>query len=122
VTSVAPPDQTVWWDETAIADAVYDVLRLSNTDVDAERIADLVQAAGGRVNDWLDRVDPLPAPTPGPVFDALIQVVVAMYERKDSQPSSVDGLIAAAWRPQSVDPLAAVREQLRPYRQRLGFA
>ena len=121
--TVTAPDDTVWLDAAAVTDAVLDVLRLAGDDVDADRIADLVPAAGARINDYLDRpdTDPVPAPPPAPLVDAINQVVLELYQRKSAPPSSVDALVAASWRPPSVDPLAAVRAQLSPYKRRRGI-
>lgn len=116
----APPDQTVWWDEPATVAAVLDVLRLDEADPDAARVVGLVAAAGARINDVLDRVDPLPSPPPAPLANAIVTVTVELYRAKDAPPSSIDGLVAASWRPPTVDPVAAVRAMLLPYKQRFG--
>lgn len=122
MTAQAPPDQTVWWDAAVVAADARAVLRLDGSDVDAGRIDELVAAAGGRINDYLDRPATSPAPTPVPAVlsDAIVRVVVEMYRGKDAPPTSVDGLIAASWRPPSIDPLAGVRAQLSPYKRRWG--
>ena len=126
MTDVAPPDTTVWWDPVAVQADALAVLRLADTDVDADRIADLVAVAGAAINDYLDRpadapVPPVPA-APAVLVDAIVQVVVELYRRKDSPPSSVEGMLASAWRPASIDALAAVRPLIRPYKARHGIA
>lgn len=119
----APPDQTVWWDPAAVTAAALAVLRLTAGDVDADRVAALVPAAGARINDVLDRDadNPVPTPAPAPLVDAIVHVVVELYRAKDAPPSSVDGLIASAWRPPTVDPVAGVRAMIAPYKQRFGI-
>lgn len=123
MTAPAPPDQTVWWDPAATAAAALAVLRLDVGDVDAARVAQLVPVAGARINDVLDRTadDPVTAPPPAPLAEAIVAVTVELYRGKDSPPSSVDGLIAASWRPPSVDPVAGVRAMITPYRRRFGI-
>lgn len=123
-TGTPAPDQTVWWDTAATAAAALAVLRLEAGDVDADRVAELVDAAGVQVNNYLDRTgdDPVPAPPPADLADALTQIVVELYRRKDAPPSSIDGLIASSWRAPSLDPLAGVRSVLRRYKGRFGVA
>lgn len=123
VADVTPPDQTVWWNGPAIAAAVMDVLRLDTGDVDEARVAELVIVGGQRINDYLDRPDTDPVVTPAPLVldEALIQVTLELYRAKDAPPSSVDGLLAASWRPPSIDPLTGVRNMLRPYKRRFGI-
>lgn len=123
-TGVTAPDQTVWWDAPAVAASALAVLRLDETDVDADRVAGLVPAAGAQVNNYLDRTaaDPVPTPPPDDLADALVQVVVELYRRKDAPPSSVDALLASSWRAPSLDPLAGVRACLLRYKRRWGIA
>lgn len=120
-----PPVQTEWWDPDEVAGRVLVVLGLDADDPLADRIDELIPAAGARINDYLDRRadDPVPAaPAAPPVLvDSLVQVVVELYRRKDAPPSSVDGLLAGAWRPPSTDPIAGVRAAIAPYKRRWGI-
>lgn len=126
-TPTTPPDQTVWWDVDTVTEAVLDVLRLESGDVDDGRVRGLVPVAGARINDVLDRpdtdpvvVDVVTGTAPAPLVAAIVAVTVELYRQKDAPPTSVDGLIASAWRPPSVDPVASVRAMITPYRRRWG--
>ena len=123
--TIAPPDQSVWWDVDEIVDAALVMLGVAADDPLADRLAELVPAAGQRINDYLDRPADAPVPAgpdaPAPLVDALVQVVVELYRRKDAPPSSVDAMLAGAWRPQSIDPLTGVRAMIAPYRRRWGI-
>jgi hypothetical protein len=122
---VTPPDQTVWWDVDATVANVLEQLRLTATDIDAERITELVPAAGYAINAYIDRVDPLPASplTPAAVTAALEQIVVELYRRKDAGSGNPTDYSVAAIvsRFGSVDPLGEVRAQLQPFKQRWGI-
>lgn len=121
--TVTAPDVSVWWDEATVAAAALAQLRLTDADVDAGRIVAAVDPAGQTINQWLDR-DPGDAYTtataPVQLTDAIVQVVVELYRRKDAPPTSVDGMLAGTWRPASLDPLAGVRTMLAPFRTRRG--
>lgn len=124
--TVAPPDQTVWWDAASTTADALDQLRLEAADVDADRVAALVPKAGAAINDYLD-VDPY-APViwpagdpPAPLVDAITQVTVELYRRKDAPTATADGMMLTAWRPASFDVLAGVRAQIRPYKRRFGI-
>lgn len=125
MTDVAPPDTSVWWDETATTAAVLDVLRLEAADVDAGRVAELVAVAGQAINNELD-VDPYapvlwPAPSPpAPLAQAIINATVRAYRNKDSPTTTADGMMLTAWRPASFDILAEDRALIRPYKRRFG--
>jgi hypothetical protein len=122
--TVTAPDVSVWWDVDVVAAAALAQLRLTDGDVDASRVADAVDPAGQSINQYLDR-DPAdaydPTTAPAQVQDAVVQVTVELYRRKDAPPASIDGMLAGAWRPQSVDALAGVRAQLAPFRARRGI-
>lgn len=122
MTTVAPPLYDVWWDDAATVAAALDQLRLGGSDIDAARVAGLVAPAGARLNAYMDRTTPVPTPAPPELAYAIVQVVVELYRNKDAPPASVDGLIASAWRPASIDPLAGVRNMIAPWRERLGLA
>jgi hypothetical protein len=119
--TVTAPDATTWWDPAATTAAALDQLRLGGSDVDAARVADLVEPAGQRINNYLDRVDPVQSPAPGPLVYAVAQVVVELYRNKDAPTTSADGFMMPAWRPGAIDPLAGVRTLIDPYRQRRGI-
>jgi hypothetical protein len=121
--TVAAPDVSVWWDAATVTAAALAQLRLTDGDVDAGRVVSAVDPAGQLINQYLDRdpADPLPDPPSPQLDDAIVQVVVELYRRKDAPATSLDGMIAGAWRPASVDPLAGVRSALAPFRARRGI-
>jgi hypothetical protein len=113
--TVAGPDLSEWWDVADIAAAARQVLRLTDGDVDAERIVELVPAAGQRINAYLDRLDPATA-DPGN-RQALIDMTVAMY--RAAAPTSPDLAFGVGYPP--ADPLTAVRGELAANKQRWGI-
>ena len=122
--TVTPPDVSVWWDAQAVASAALAQLRLVDGDVDAGRVGTAVDPAGQAINQYLDR-DPADAYTtataPPQLTDAIVQVVVELYRRKDAPASSVDGMMLAAWRPATLNPVAGVRYLIDPFRARRGI-
>lgn len=123
MTAVTPPSFQAWWDVTATTTAVLEQLRLTATDVDADRIGELVPAAGAAINTFLDRPDDV-APAPADILQATLeQVVVELYRRKDAGSGNpTDYAVAAiAARYGAVDPLGEVRAQLLPYKRRWGI-
>ena len=120
--AVSAPDQTVWWDAADVAAAAMKVLRLETGDVDETRVAGYVPAAGELVNAWQDRApgDVIPDPPPAGWTEALVQIVVELYRRKDAPPSSLDGALLGAWRPPVTDPLYQVRALMRGAKRRWG--
>jgi hypothetical protein len=115
VTVVAPPDATVWWDVDDIAAAARQILRLTDTDVDAARIEDLVPAQGQRLNAYLDRT--VPADQADPTLrQALVDMTVAAY--KAAAPASPDLAFGVGYPP--ADPLTQVRGQVAAGKQRWG--
>lgn len=122
MTVVVPPDQTVWWDDAATTTAVLAQLRLTDTDVDADRIGELVSAAGAAINTFLDRPDVTP-PAPLPLLQAALeQVTIELYRRKDAGAGNPTdySIGAVVSRLGAVDPLGEVRAQLLPYKRRWG--
>ena len=116
--AVTPPDQTVWWDVPAtVADALA-VLRLTEGDVDAARITELVPVTGWRINERLDRTGPPPTPPPDTWQQALVYGVCALYRAKDSTRVDLDTGFGPGDVP--VDPLAGVWPLLQGSRQRFG--
>lgn len=123
--AVTPPDQSVWWDPAAVTAAALKQLRLTEGDVDQARVAGYVPVAGYLANEWQDRdsvANPVPDPVPPPWTDALVQVVVELYRRKDAPPVSLDGALLGAWRPPSTDPLAGVYAMFRGAKRRWGLS
>lgn len=122
--TVTAPDVSVWWDPAAVTAAALAQLRLVDGDVDAGAVAAKVAPAGQMVNQYMDR-DPVDAFTvgtaPPDLPDQLVQVVVALYRRKDNPAASLEGAMLGAWQPSAIDPLADVRRTLDKYRTRRGI-
>ena len=125
--TAAAPDVSVWWDPAAVSAAALAQLRLTDADVDAGRIVAAVGPAGQSINQYLDR-DPVDAYTvataPPQLQDAIVQVTVDLYRRKDARSSNLDGsmMILPPWQPPAVDALSGVRSLLAPFRARRGVA
>jgi hypothetical protein len=121
---VTAPDRTIWWDAPAVTAAALAVLRLTDGDVDAGRVAAHVDPAGQIINQRLDR-DPVDAFTsatvPAEVAAAHVTVVVNLYRAKDQPAASIDGMMLGAVPPSYVDPLAGVRTLIDPHRMRRGM-
>jgi hypothetical protein len=121
--TVTAPDYTPWWDDTVTVANVLAQLRLTESDVDAARIAELVPAAGAAINAFLDRPDATP-PAPLELLQAALeQVTVELYRRKDAGTGDATDLSLAAVvsRYGATDPLGEVRAQLQPYKRRFGL-
>lgn len=122
--TVTAPDVTVWWDATATTAAALAMLRLTDGDVDAARVAADVDPAGQTINQRLDR-DPADAYTaataPVQLQKAIVLVVVNMYRGKDQPAASIDGMILGTVPPSTVDPLAGARHLIDPFRARRGM-
>ncbi len=108
-----------------ICDQALQELRLTVTDLDADRVERKAQVALGLVHQRLQRPDLAVdgAVLPDPVIDAAIAATVELYRRKDA-PFGVTG----AWGPDggairvSRDPLAGVEYLLEPYIGGWGIA
>jgi hypothetical protein len=108
MTCVAPPNSAVWYSLADTTAAVLATLRLTDGDVDADRIEAQVPAAATLIDQYLDRVEAIPGPPPAPhIQQALEQLVVELYRRKEPN--------AAAAR--VLDP---VRSELTPHKRRWG--
>jgi hypothetical protein len=121
----APPlDDQAWVDVTATYEAVLLSLRVTTADPDAAQILACITAAAALIDQFLDRTDPLPSPTPQPVQTALEQLTIELYRRKDAPfnllnatvPEDVPVDITGVGAIQSVAPM------IQPWKQRWGFA
>lgn len=115
---VTPPDASVWWDPAAVTASALARLRIGAGDVDAGRVAALVDPAGQNVNAYLDRPAAAPSPVPAVWADAVVTVVVDMYTAQSVPASSelaFPGYLVT-------DPLRNVRTALAPWKQRAGMA
>jgi hypothetical protein len=121
MTDVLPPATALWWDTTATVAAVFNILRLSDGDVDQARIESLIPSAAGAIDAYLDGVVAIVGPPP-PAWaqTALEMETVARYR---DQSAGDPGDAFGAQRPR--DALAggeAVASLLRPHRARYGVA
>lgn len=106
---LAPPDVAVWYDIDATTDEVFGILRLTESDVDADRIRRLVPSVAVQIDQYLDRVNAIIGPPPpDPIQYALVRGCDELYRAKDQ--TSSPGLSPE------------VRAILRPWKQRFGCA
>jgi hypothetical protein len=87
-----PPDQSEWWDQAVHVANVLTLLRITDGDVDADRVDQCVAAAGRHINNRLDRVDPIEPPGPPNLQVMLERVAVDLYHGIVPDPA---GLVAA---------------------------
>jgi hypothetical protein len=114
------------WDVAAIADAALDVLRLDQTDTDADRVTAAAVQATALIDAHIDAdVAPWddPADVPAPVTGAAVNLTVELYRRKDApfgvaDSWSTDGFPVHL----SPDTLKGVASMLAPYVERRGVA
>ncbi len=105
---VTPPSSGPWYDLDETTTAVLAILRLTEQDVDVERLRDAVPAAAWHIEQHLDSPDEL-APNPA-LQQSLNQVTVELYRRKDAPFDVVRRIL---------DP---VRSELAPSVRRWGVA
>lgn len=112
MSDVAPPATGVWYDLDETTSQVLAILRLTEQDVDLERIRDCVPAAALRIEQYVDAAeDPVAGPPPSQQLQqALNKATIDLYVRPGP---SIDG---------SVDVLAPIRSELGPSKQRWGVA
>lgn len=108
-TSPVAPDVAVWYDVESTTGDVLAILRLTEADVDAERIKRLVPATAVQIDQYLDRCDAVVGPPPPqPIQYVLVRGAVELYGSKDLPTS-----------PGLSPELKAI---LRPWKQRHGVA
>lgn len=106
--STVPPDVAEWYDLDATTAEVLAVLRLTDADVDADRIAHLVPSVAVQIDQYLDRCDAIAGPPPPePIQYALVRGVDELYRAKDVPTAGLS---------------AELRAILRPWKQRHGVA
>jgi hypothetical protein len=77
MSDVTAPALGTWWDADEALTNVLHQLRLTDADIDVDRLADLVPVAGRLINERLDRTV---AATADPTLQsALEQVVIDLY-------------------------------------------
>ena len=77
MSDVAAPALGTWWDGDAAATHVLHRLRLTDADIDADRIVQLVPVAGRLVNGYLDRL--LVPVSEATLQQAVEQVTIDLY-------------------------------------------
>ena len=108
----------VWWDPSATLTAVLWQLRLGGGDIDAERIAACIPAAGRAIAAYIDPVETIPGPpAAGPLQVALEAVTIAIYHRDE-----VAATVGAPAPTERFDPVADVAAELDTYREQWGLA
>ena len=82
--TVTPPGSAVWYDLDQSTADVLAILRLTDADVDAERIGAIVPAAAQLIDTFVDRPEAILGPPPAPpIAQALNQLTIELYRRKD---------------------------------------
>ena len=108
MSDIAPPSSGVWYDLDETTTAVLAILRLTEQDVDVDRIRECIPAAAWRIEAMLDDVDEVAA---NPALQqSLNQVTIELYRRKDAPFDVVRRIL---------DP---VRSELVPLKRRWGVA
>lgn len=121
MTDVAAPIAQPW-DELQITADALEILRLDDTDPDAERVAMATTVAMGLADQLLDASAPF-AVIPDPCHYGAVLLTVEMYRRKDA-PFGVLG----AWSADDIavritsDVWRSVRGLFLPYKSRFGVA
>ena len=114
-----------WVDPDQVLTDVLAVLRKPATDVDADRLEELIPTAANLAQAYLDRdADPLPpAPPMHPlVRTAMTNLTIELYRRKDAPFGVLN-----AWSPDEVavrissDPLRGVVHILLPLKKQFGI-
>lgn len=122
----APPADATWLDAAAVTADALAILRLTDADADAERVAMCAGAAVQLVADYLDLCAPWPdtPPVPQPIYTAAGMVAVQLYRRKDAPFGVLN-----AWSPDDYGPLRIagdwlpeVKHLLLPYKCAWGIA
>jgi hypothetical protein len=125
VTDLPVDTVPAWVDPDQVLTDVLDVLRKPVTDVDADRVEQLIPTAADLVRAYLDRDDdPLPpAPPMHPlVRTAMTNLTIELYRRKDAPFGVLN-----AWSPDemavriSSDPMRGVIHVLLPLKQQFGI-
>lgn len=127
-TAPVPPPLAdgAWCDQAVTLDHVLNTLRLDPTDPDAPIVAEALLSAIAQIDQHLDRVTPLPGPPPPPpVQQAVEQLTIEMYRRKDAPFAMLNTTLPeqdVALDISANGALQTVSALLAPYRQRQGFA
>lgn len=123
-TAAAPRADPEWWDIPAVTAMACEILRIGSDDPDIGRIEFAARVACAAIDDFLDRCEPLPTPTPDPVMQSAAMTTVEIYRRKDAPFGVLN-----SWSPDDYGPvrigidwLNGVRFLLTPYKCGWGIA
>lgn len=109
--SAGGPATAVWYDVDVVTAEVLAILRLTEQDVDVERIVTLVPVAAMYIDNFVDRPEAIVGPPPPPlVAEAHRTATIILYRHKDAPFDTLE------------DALAPVRVLVGPYKQRTGVA
>jgi hypothetical protein len=113
---VTPLSLSPWYDVADTLEGVRGKLRLQIGDVDEDRLGALIPAAAHLIDVELDRCDMLTGPPPHPLIQwSLEHVTIRLY--LDTPTSQLEGTTILSG---FADPLAEIRPQLLPFKQRWG--
>lgn len=127
LTDVVPPplDDGSWCDLPITLENVLRTLRLTADDPDTAAVTAALTAAVSLIDQFLDRIDPLPGPPPPPPVQTAVEVLtVELYRRKDAPFALLDATLPedVATDIGQLPALQPVTALLLPYKQRWGFA
>jgi hypothetical protein len=123
-TPPAPPIENVWYDLALTKANVLAALRLTATDIDVPRIEQAIPTAAHAIDQFVDRVDPLPAASTTPALQSILdRASITEYHILGTVATIGAGAQAAPIIPGSpFDPLVDVRVELLAFKQRWGIA
>lgn len=123
-TPPAPPIESAWYDPALTKANVLAALRLTATDIDVPRIDQAIPTAAHAIDQFVDRVDPLPQAAATPALQSILdRATVAEYHILGIVSTLGAGAGAAPIIPGSpFDPLVDVRVELLAFKQRWGIA
>lgn len=124
---VPPPLADGGWNDPAITMRnVLTTLRMDDGDQEIPIVTAAMSAAVAIIDQFLDRVTPLPGPPPPPpVQQATEQLTIELYRRKDAPFAMLNATLPEQDVPLDISAtgmLQPVAALLRPYRQRRGLA
>jgi hypothetical protein len=108
----------MWWDPAVTEAGVLARLRLTDTDFDIDLIRQSIPAVAATIEQWADRVEPLPGPPPPADLQWALEVAaVALYHQGGAVATIGPGPVTAGAGTERFDPLTDVYTVLAPYKQ-----
>lgn len=121
--SIAPPSAGNWYDPAQTRSNVLARLRMTESDVDVDRVDRSIAAAKDAIDARLDRTTPIAGPPPAAGLQEALEVAaVAIYHRGTVTATVGAGAITLPTTGEPFDPLADVAVELEPYRERWPVA